>query len=242
MGQAVIVSEDARSYIDDPAMLDTLKSIIYVGGDYRDVWIGSQAPGTNTKNNELISLSNGNLINYLYYLHFVEDFMEPGRSVLDIGCGCGARTSMLGRYSSRAVGVESVPEVVAFASKHNSAPNVEYVLGSFPDAFLGGPFDYAFAVEVIEHVPHEKQSEFIRKALGELVPGGLLFITTPANEDTCGAPHVGLWTESQFGAILSEFSRRIVHLSHLDRQAGWEEGNARSNKITATHHRMVIQA
>lgn len=238
----MILSESLTSSIDDTSVLPILTRVIYTGGEYRDVWVGAYRPETTSDDPELIRLRNGNLVNYLYYLSFVEDFMEPDGEVLDIGCGSGARTAMLARYASRVVGIESVPEVLSFASTQNPAPNAEYILGSFPDAFLGGPFDYAFMVEVIEHVPHYKQIAFIESALSELKTGGLLFITTPANEDTCGEPHVGIWTRKQLGVVLSAFCRRIVHMGHLDNKTTFDTGNPRSNRMGATHHRLVIQA
>lgn len=242
MGENVKLSEASLSYINHLDMMPLLQKIVYAGGDMRDVWIGPHRPATTSRDEGLQAYARGNAIHYLYYLSFVEDFMQPDGLVMDIGSGCGARTAMLGRYASKVIGVEAIEEVVDFARKYNNKANVAYIHATFPcQSILPGVYDYIFMIEVIEHVPHNKQTWFIDSAMSYLSPGGLLFMTTPANEEDCTAPHIGVWTAAHFPKILAHLSRRIVHLSHLDRDAAWENGDPRCNRANGSHHRIVVQ-
>jgi len=140
----------------------------------------------------------------------VREYMSEGGDTLDIGCGAGQNTAMLGRYSRSVVGVDNDRLAIEFARKHNGMTGAEFVLGDFPGA-IGKDrlFHHAFMIETIEHVQHNKQFDFIDEALCRLHDGGLLFITTP-NEQTSSPPHVGIWSDGWMQQVRERFATQIV--------------------------------
>jgi len=97
-----------------------------------------------------------------------------GKRVLDVGCGVGMYTAALGRYTSRAVGVEVELERAKEARKQG-LPVVQAVAEVLP--FKAGAFDVVFSHEVMEHVQDDAQTaaEMVRVA----APGGRLLVFCP---------------------------------------------------------------
>jgi SAM-dependent methyltransferase len=83
--------------------------------------------------------------------------LEPGSSVLDVGCGPGTLTVDLARRVApgEVVGVDVSGRVVAEASAFASASgvdNVRFVAGDFRQVDLGTEFDVVHAHQVLQHL------------------------------------------------------------------------------------------
>ncbi len=106
---------------------------------------------------------------------------KPWR-ILDVGCGRGWLTNLASKFGE-SEGVEPVAAVAAQARK--LFPHLRFIAGN-TDTVLDAPdfqsYDLVLASEVIEHVPREQQSEFVRKLRRLLKPGGHVILTTPRGE------------------------------------------------------------
>lgn len=95
--------------------------------------------------------------------------------ILDLGCGAGWMTSILGQFGPT-TGVDFSPATIAHATDRYD--HVRFVLGDACHAPLEDcSFDVIVSQEVIEHI--EDQEAGIRELHRLLAPGGYLILTTP---------------------------------------------------------------
>jgi 2-polyprenyl-3-methyl-5-hydroxy-6-metoxy-1,4-benzoquinol methylase len=100
--------------------------------------------------------------------------------ILDLGCGNGSAANFIAQQAGGAevIGVDTSTTGIQQATSRPS--NLRFVQGDIYDLpydKLGGPFDIAMAVEVIEHLP--MQVEFLNVVKKCLKPGGLFILSTP---------------------------------------------------------------
>jgi 2-polyprenyl-3-methyl-5-hydroxy-6-metoxy-1,4-benzoquinol methylase len=105
---------------------------------------------------------------------------SPGRpGILEIGSGrgwLGERLAAFGDY----LGIEPVSAVVDRARE--LFPQREFMVGTLSDLPEGRQFDVLVATEVIEHVPLNRQADFVAGLFARLRPGGACILTTPRAE------------------------------------------------------------
>ncbi|HVU17605.1 MAG TPA: class I SAM-dependent methyltransferase [Candidatus Didemnitutus sp.] len=97
--------------------------------------------------------------------------------VLDVACGVGYGSYLLGATCASVLGVDLSAEAIADARAHHLRPNVAFHLGSLSEVPSTTPFDAAVCLETIEHVsdPHV----FLKELHGRLKPGGRLVLSAP---------------------------------------------------------------
>lgn len=98
--------------------------------------------------------------------------------VLDLGCGNGSLSHLIGQQGYEVVGVEDSEQGVAIARQ--SFPDCQFIHASvyeLPYAQLENSFDIVISTEVIEHLLYPK--ELVRAAKKCLKPNGRLILTTP---------------------------------------------------------------
>ncbi|MBJ6750345.1 methyltransferase domain-containing protein [Geomonas anaerohicana] len=103
--------------------------------------------------------------------------LTPGMSVIDIGCGPGKTTSMLGELvqpGGRAVGVDLSEQRLAFAREHYGSSTVSFERCDLYQPLTGlGQFDFAWCRFVLEY--HLSNCfELVRNIAAALKPGGIL--------------------------------------------------------------------
>jgi SAM-dependent methyltransferase len=100
-----------------------------------------------------------------------------GNVVLDVGCGDGYGTRILGEVCKSVTGVDVSPSAIEAARTSNSGSNIEYRLIHdglpFPDA----AFDFVVSAQVIDHI--EDPIPYLTEIRRVLVPGGIALLTTP---------------------------------------------------------------
>lgn len=115
----------------------------------------------------------------------IQDFIlkiEPDSicNILDLGSGRGWLTNKLNSYG-HAMGLEPVRVVVKHAKKLYT--KIDFRFGTIVDLLREGrTFDLVVTSEVIEHIPHKSQADFIINISKILQPQGLLILTTPRKE------------------------------------------------------------
>ncbi len=140
-----------------------------------------------------------------------------GKTVVDLGAGDGALTSLLVRAGGTVIAIDNEPEGIAlgkeiFAQKHLEA---QWLLGSVEEAPLPDACaDIVVSCDVIEHL--DKRAEHVREAARILKPGGIFVCTTPYRICETPAPfHVHEFYPSELIALaepcFSEVSVRETH-------------------------------
>ncbi len=115
-------------------------------------------------------------------LHIIRRYIKTGSgNFLDVGCSGGFMVEAARRAGFTAWGIEPDRVSLDYARKH--FPDNQYFHGLIADFdprdASGGPirFDVVYCSEVIEHVPQPQ--DFLNKIYQRLLPGGLLYLTTP---------------------------------------------------------------
>ncbi len=95
--------------------------------------------------------------------------------VLDIGCGIGNHTFLIGRNAGSIVGVDVNPDFIArarwFAGFVTGGDKAEFTSDPVEKAgFADGEFDRIFSICVLEHIPNH--AEVLEHCLRSLKPGG----------------------------------------------------------------------
>lgn len=106
-------------------------------------------------------------------------------TVLDIGCGDGLQTMLVGRRYGRTCGVDVNPQFIAIAREHarafGSRANLEYFADPVERiGFPAGTFDLVLSVCVMEHIPNHE--EVLAECLRILKPGGRILFSVDTLE------------------------------------------------------------
>jgi cyclopropane-fatty-acyl-phospholipid synthase len=126
--------------------------------------------------------------------------VQPGASVLDIGCGWGAllRRSVDQRSAVRAVGL-TLSAAQAEWIRQSAHPRIDVLEQHWADHQPAGSYDAAVSIGAIEHFVHATASEaerlstyeqFFAKAHSWLKPGGRLSLQCIAHGRDSGRPNI----------------------------------------------------
>lgn len=141
-----------------------------------------------TKDNceeELLNEDNWALLYHLSPIR--ENLLEwydfgKGKSLLEIGAGCGAVTGLFCRKTDRVVAVDlSKRRSLINAVRHKDAENLEIIVGNFEDIQIDEKFDYVTLIGVLEYSIYyindpDPFTEMLKKAKNYLKPGGKLIV------------------------------------------------------------------
>jgi 2-polyprenyl-3-methyl-5-hydroxy-6-metoxy-1,4-benzoquinol methylase len=139
---------------------------------------------------------------------------DEGR-ILDVGCGFGLFAAYFGQTHPRRriVGVDPDARRIKLAQKVAGSLGLtrhSFHVGDVRDAKLEGPFDAAYVLDVMHHIPAGDQLAVLTRLRDLLVPGGTLIIKD-------------ITTEPRFQLLFTELLDRAM--------VGWNE------PLAYRHHR-----
>lgn len=103
--------------------------------------------------------------------------LEPGMSVLDIGCGWGALARyMKDKYQARVSAISVSSEQIAYAREHDPDKEIKWILDDYRS--LNDKFDRIVSVGMFEHVGYKNYYEFMHKVHELLNKDGLFLLHT----------------------------------------------------------------
>ena len=145
--------------------------------------------------------------------------LTSGRRFLDVGASLGFAVEAARLEGFQAHGVELDPDAVAKASA--AFPDCRFEAGSAGEvAARGETFDVVYCSEVIEHVPDVRA--FADALLALVAPGGVLFLTTPADGHPRTPKPLQSWVQVKPPEHLHWFARS--HLQTLFDRPGYSVG------------------
>ncbi len=151
-------------------------------------------------------------------IHAFQDFVHPGHTMIEVGCGNGATLTALAPKFKHVLGVDiedqNIKDTQAAINDTQLANcEVQYLDLAHPD--LAKIFDRLICFEVIEHLQDEAQVKALYQLL---VPGGLAAISVPNK----------WWIFETHGASLPFLSwNRVPFFSWLPRPIHERYANAR---------------
>ncbi|HEY6463665.1 MAG TPA: class I SAM-dependent methyltransferase, partial [Polyangiaceae bacterium] len=139
---------------------------------------------------------------------------DEGR-ILDVGCGFGLFAAYFGQTQPRRriVGVDPDGRRIGIArdvAERLGLREHAFVVGDVRDAALDGPFDAAYVLDVMHHLPAGDQRRVLERLRDLLVPGGMLLVKD-------------ITTEPRRGLLFTEALDRLM--------VGWRE------PLAYRHHR-----
>ena len=105
--------------------------------------------------------------------------IEPGASVIDVGCGSGWTTLFLAEAGLDALGYDLAPANVELARERAArwGSSARFEVGDMDALPSGPPVDAALIFDALHHTA--AQSAALRSAYGRLKPGGWLLLGEP---------------------------------------------------------------
>lgn len=105
-----------------------------------------------------------------------------GLDVLDLACGEGYGTSMLGQRARRVFGVDIAVEAIKHASSRYMSDNISFLRGRADNIPIGdASVDIVVSFETIEHV--KEQQRMLTEIKRVLRPGGALLLSSPNKQN-----------------------------------------------------------
>jgi SAM-dependent methyltransferase len=105
-------------------------------------------------------------------------------AAVDFGCGVGRLTQALARRFESVAGFDVSPDMIRLAreiNKYGSRVTYEVNDGSLGRRLPEASVDFAYSTLVLQHVPPEVSSTYIRDLVKSLRPGGLFVFQLPAS-------------------------------------------------------------
>lgn len=112
----------------------------------------------------------------------VEECVNEGDTILDVGCGTGATTIHLARRGARVLGFDVAAAMLAVARRKTDAAGLSELIElremgvSRMDSLEGASFDLVSSTLVFSELSSEEQSYVLSQALRVLKPDGRLMI------------------------------------------------------------------
>jgi SAM-dependent methyltransferase len=140
---------------------------------------------------------------------------DEGR-ILDVGCGFGLFAAYFGQThpGRRIVGVD--PDVRRIGIARDVAARLalrehEFVVGDVRDAPLSGPFDGAYVLDVMHHLPRDDQRRVLERLRALLVPGGVLVV-----KDITTEPRLGLLFTTALDRLMVGWREPLAYRHHRE--------------------------
>lgn len=134
------------------------------------------------------------------------DALPPGTTVLDVGCGIGGSSRILGRdYGFAVTGITISPQQVKRAQELTPTDlDVQFLVDdamalSFPD----GSFDVVWSIEAGPHMPDK--FTFAKELMRVLKPGGVLAVADWNQRDDRRIP-LNFWEKPVMQQLLDQWS------------------------------------
>jgi len=158
-------------------------------------------PDSGVELNEFVAKNYDKIMNTLsfgLYRGFIKKAIkqmdiQPGNSILDLGCGTGRNASLMAKYigdTGHITGLD-ISELMEtqFLKKFKGQANISFVKQRIDQPFdLNKQFEIVFISFVIHGFPHEIRSTVIQNALTHLKPGGKFYILDFAKFDMAKMP------------------------------------------------------
>ncbi len=195
--------------------------------------------------------------NYWYRRHLAVYEWIAGRcrglDVVDLACGEGYGSAVLGRSARSVVGVDANPEAHEHARLRYSRPGIRFERDLLEN--FGEPCDAVVFLQTIEHV--QDPDAVLRNVRAMLRPGGTAYVSTPnvltlapAGEERSGNPwHVREYRAAEYHALceatfdrvemLGLFHARKLRVHELALRAGWDSVHKRLGLTSAFYDRFT---
>jgi 2-polyprenyl-3-methyl-5-hydroxy-6-metoxy-1,4-benzoquinol methylase len=114
---------------------------------------------------------------------FVARMLAGSSRVLEVGCADAFGTRVVVQHVGAVTAIDFDPVFVkdALARMDPDWP-FKVLQHDMLEGPVSGPFDGAYSLDVLEHIPQDQEDRFLRNMIASLTPEGVLIIGTPSLE------------------------------------------------------------
>lgn len=151
-----------------------------------------------------------------------------GKTILDVACGVGYGTDLLGKQARLAVGVDNAENSISFARESYPGKSISFIRGDggslpFPD----DAFDLITSFETIEHL--SDPGIFLAEIGRILNPDGVFLCSTPNREHSLGhVDHIREFEPDEFARFLRHYFGSVAIHRQSCRRADWQMLSSRN--------------
>jgi len=154
---------------------------------------------------------------------FTAKMLEGKARVLEVGCGDAWASRVVKQTVGTLVGTELLADWVDDARKGMEDPwKFDVFQHDMLTGPVAGPFDAAYALDVLEHIPPADEDLFIRNIVNSLVAPGVLIFGLPTLESQpyaspgSKAGHVNCKTAPDLKALMQKYFHDVFIFSMND--------------------------
>jgi len=158
-------------------------------------------------------------------------------TVLEVGCGEGIGAGILAKNREMYVGCDLDADAIATANeiltqrgrtdRRRMSFVVSDVLNDPPDQHDEPPFDAVVSLDVLEHIPAEREGDFMHVVADLLSVTGVLVIGTPSKHaEHLASPqskvgHINLYTPERLRALMTKHFHVVQLMGMQDTSVHW---------------------
>lgn len=105
--------------------------------------------------------------------------LAPKRTVLELGCGCGANSLYLARQGCKVTAVDFADQRIGFARQESKNKNIEYLCKDVLELDLERQFDIITAIGLMHHIDPARFQGFVETILRHAHSRTLVYLTLP---------------------------------------------------------------
>ena len=130
-------------------------------------------------------------------LNLISERLEPGSSILDVGCGAGVPISRQLADKFKVTGVDISSSMIGMARKN--VPSATFIRADVMETgFPAAGFDAIVSYYAIFHIPRQDHRALFRRFARWIRPGGLLLFTVAPKDDGPGYTEDGFFGETMY--------------------------------------------
>lgn len=189
--------------------------------------------GPSYDNREIVSLGPWTSYDYLHNpVHvlfvlsrykFAARMLTGKKQVLEVGCGDAPGTPIVAQSTGHVTATDYDDEIVAWDKKRlASVSNISFLTLDILSDSPKGPFDGAYSIDVLEHIPKEKTDLYFRNICNAMTSEGTLIVGTPNITSEAYASeqsrlhHINLQSGETLRALMEKYFRTVFMFSMND--------------------------
>ena len=149
-------------------------------------------------------------------------YLQPGMTVLELGCGFGGLTRLMAReYGCEVVSYNISREQMSFAREFCAGLPVRLEEKDYREAAHEPQFDRVVAVGLCEHIGHKNHRSFLELARAKLRDGGLFLLHTIGNSKTRTSTNP--WTDKYIfsGSVIPSMPQLVAAMEGVFVMEDW---------------------
>jgi 2-polyprenyl-3-methyl-5-hydroxy-6-metoxy-1,4-benzoquinol methylase len=153
---------------------------------------------------------------------FVARLLKATDDVLEVGSGTGLGSIFLAQHARHVTGIEIKPHDHEASTAVNRRTNVTFLLQSVFDYDSQRTHDVVLAMDVIEHFPIKRGTEFLACIAQHCTRTGMVVIGTPSihsypyQSKYSQAAHVKCYDQAELVALMDRYFERTLAFSMND--------------------------